>query len=231
MHETEEGVAIGSSKRRVILLHHARVPRRLAPALEDAWVRAVGPDRSWRIRALRNPEDRAATLLGLALLVDCARSAALDPPNLGSLVQSVRGRPEWPGGPDFSISHAAGWCACALASGRVAVGIDLEAHDAVTARQLRLVTDGHELVPPSTGGLSATEVWVTKEAVVKAQGTGIAEVARVRTGWAEAIAGDSRYAIARPSIAPGVAAAVATSEPCELVVRERDGMALLAVVP
>ncbi len=222
---------MGAPKRPVILLHHARVPRRAAPTIEEAWIRALAPERASRVRSLRNPGDRAASLLGLALLLDCARSAALDPPRLAELAQSARGKPEWPGGPDFSISHAAGRCACALAPRGLPVGIDLEAHAAVTVRHLRLVADERELELLSRSVLSPADLWVTKEAVAKARGTGITDVAGVSTRPAEALAGRDRYAIARPSLAPGLAAAVAAPEPCELVVRERDGAALLAAGP
>lgn len=218
----------GSPERPLILLHHARVPRRIPPPVERAWIRALAEEQAMRMRSLRNPEDRTASLLGLALLLDCAQGAAIEPPSLASLEWSARGRPEWPGGPEFSISHAAGHCACALAPAGLAVGLDLEACEAVTARDLRLVADEQELELQSACGLSPAEVWVTKEAVAKARGTGIAEVARVWAGPAEATVGQQRYLIARPSIAPGIAAAVATPEPCELLVRERDGAALLA---
>lgn len=194
-------------------------------------MQALAPDQALRMRSLRNPQDRTASLLGLALLLDCARSAALDPPLLVSLGRSARGKPVWPGGPDFSISHAAGRCACALAPVGLAVGLDLEAYEALTARDLRLVANERELELHSAAGLSPADVWVSKEAVAKARGAGITEVARLSTGPAEASVGGRRYAISRPSLEPGIAAAVASTEPCELVLRERDGAALLATAP
>jgi len=194
-------------------------------------MQALAPDQALRIRSLRNPRDRTASLLGLALLLDCTRSAAIDPPPLVSLGRSAQGKPVWPGGPDFSISHAAGRCACALAPEGLAVGLDLEAYEALTARDLRLVADERELELHSAAGLRPADVWVTKEAVAKARGTGITEVARVSTGPAEASVGGRRYAISRPSLEPGIAAAVASTEPCELFLRERDAVALLATAP
>jgi len=191
----------------------------------------VAPQRADRARALRDRADLAATLLGLALLLDCARAARLPPPGLAALGNAPSGKPVWPGGPDFSISHAAGRCACALAPPGLAVGLDIEARDAVSARALRLVAAERELAVHAEAGLSAVDLWVAKEAVAKAAGRGLDVVSRVRAGVGEATLDGRRFSILRPSIAPGVAAAVAVPRRCEIVLRERDGRSLLEAGP
>ncbi len=123
---------------------------------------------------LRDPADRAATLAGIALLADAlrARGCAFD---AARLRYPARGRPTLPGGPEFSIAHAAGLVACAVAD--APLGLDLEARGAVRAEQLRLVLSADERAAVDAGSLVPTDAWVMKEAVLKAAGQGI-DVAR-----------------------------------------------------
>lgn len=125
----------------------------------------------------RSPADRNASLLGLALAEKACESLgrAFDP---AALCLAPRGRPELPGGPAFSISHAGGWVACAAARTGF-VGLDLEPAGAVAPRVLRRVLPPSLHAPLAAGTLDPTLAWVMIEAVVKATGLGVGAAARV----------------------------------------------------
>lgn len=90
-----------------------------------------------------------------------------------------RGKPFWPGGPDFSVSHAGGLAACAVIShGRI--GLDLEPTGAVAPLTLRRVSTDEEMAGLQARGLTPTDGWVMKEAAVKRVGRGIGALAMVR---------------------------------------------------
>jgi 4'-phosphopantetheinyl transferase len=163
-----------------ILLHHAPLPAALDEQRLDLWIRALAPDKAARVLRLRRPELRLATVLGVALLQDCARAAGLSPPRAIDLLFPAHGKPAWPSGPDFSISHAGGWVACALAPPGVQVGLDIEPEGAAEVAVLRLVAEEGELHAYERAGLTATDLWTAKEAVVKLTGEGAAAARRAR---------------------------------------------------
>lgn len=207
------------------------MPAGLDPSTEATWLAALAPQHAARVRRLREPRDRGATLLGLALLLDCCRAARLAPPDLARLCYPLRGKPAWPGGRDFSIAHGASRSVCALAPAGVTVGVDLEAGNSVSARQLRLVAGRQELQAHLDAGLTATALWVAKEAVVKAAGSGVGAARLVVAGPDAAVLGGLRYPIVRPRLAVDCVAAVAASDECEIAVSLRDGASLLAAGP
>jgi 4'-phosphopantetheinyl transferase len=79
-----------------------------------------------------------------------------------------------PGGPEFSIAHAGGLVACAVAD--APIGLDLEARGAARAEQLRLVLSAEEWAAVEAGALDPTDAWVMKEAASKAAGRGATAV-------------------------------------------------------
>lgn len=153
-------------------LHYATQDTHSGAALEREWLPRLPAAKRARVERLREPSDRVATLLGIALLAVALRERGLvlEPHRLE---YPARGRPTLPGGPEFSISHAAGLVACAVAD--VPLGIDLEARQAVRSAQLRLVLGDAERTALDGGALDATDAWVMKEAVLKAAGRGAEE--------------------------------------------------------
>jgi hypothetical protein len=125
----------------------------------------------------RTPADRNASLLGLALAEKACESIgrAFDP---AALCLAPRGRPELPGGPAFSISHAGAWVA-AVAARSGLVGLDLEPAGAVAPAVLRRVLAPSLHARLAAGALDPTHAWVQIEAVVKATGLGVGAAARV----------------------------------------------------
>lgn len=177
------------------------------------------PPRAARLARLRSPADRLATLLGLALLLDCAAAAGLSPPPLAALEFPPRGKPRWPGGPDFSISHAGGHVACALAAAGVGVGLDMEPVSAVAWDDLRLVCRAGERSRYAGAGWGPAMLWTAKEAVIKAAGQPAAAAARTDAHKTYAWLDGRRYLLRRPRPARGLACTLATTAPVQ--VRQR----------
>jgi 4'-phosphopantetheinyl transferase len=210
----------GQRKVTEILLHHAIVPTGAEADFEAAWAGFASGPVATRLARLRDPDARRATLLGLALLCDCASAAGIRAPAAGDLLFPPGGKPRWPGGPGFSIAHAAGRAACALAPPGSEVGLDLEAEHDVSPQDLRLVADARELAQYAAAGLGAAALWTAKEAVSKAAGTGLPSLSRVEAGCTEACLDGRRWRLLRPTLAPGLRCTVATDCDARVVVTE-----------
>lgn len=210
-----------------ILLHHARVPAALDPALQARWL-AVLPDAlAARVGRMREAPDRAATLLGMALLAHCARVAGLEPPRPRALSFPARGKPVWPAGQDFSISHSAARAGCALAPKDNRVGLDIEQRGTVAGSGLRLVASGRERTLYESSGLTLDDLWTAKEAVLKAAGAGATQAGEVFLEVDSALLWGVRYALLRPVVASDCSCTLAATRPAGLSVREVDAASLL----
>ena len=187
-----------------VSLHYTEVPAQPWADLAEAWLPLLPPSRRAALLRLREPADRNASLLGVALLGAAlgARAVALEP---GALEYPAGGKPRLVAGPDFSIAHAAGYVGCALATtGRV--GFDLEPRGAVAPAALRLALGAAEREQLARGALDATAAWVMTEAVLKAAGRGIDSAARVRLAGEAATLDGARYRLASVTLAPTHAA-------------------------
>lgn len=213
-----------------ILLHHSALPATVDAARLAAWIGTLPPGRAARLERVRDPRARLATVLGIALLLDCARAAGLVPPSPGALVFPERGKPGWPAGRDFSITHAHGLVACALAPSGMEVGLDAEPEGAAAKAVLRLAADEAELAACARAGLTPTDLWTAKEAVVKLTGQGVSAARRVRVTPAVARAGDRDYVLMRPRLANGYCCTLAATERRPVEVIEREAEAVLAAL-
>jgi 4'-phosphopantetheinyl transferase len=159
-----------------VSLHYGALRAQSPACPSREWLRALPERRRVAVERMRDPADRAATLLGIALLADAlrARGRLL---TRGELVYPAHGRPRLPGGPEFSIAHGGGLVACAVAD--APIGLDLEAQGAARAEQLRFVLSAEELAAVAAGALDPTDAWVMKEAVSKAAGRGAIAVRAV----------------------------------------------------
>jgi phosphopantetheinyl transferase len=210
-----------------ILLHHAALPAdgnaagAATPRGSDSGALSARLARSW------SPRKRPESLLGLALLVDCARAAGRLPPGPGDVEATAGGKPRWKGGPDFSISHAGGRVACALATGQGCVGLDIEPCEAVSAENLRLVATAAELEQFAAAGLGPADLWTAKEAVIKAAGATVATIDRVAVSPVRARLDGVDYLLLRATLAPGLACTLATQTPARLSVVQVDACQVL----
>lgn len=163
--------------RDVVHVACARVPPSLGPATIARWLQQLPDPRAATLEARLAKGRGIESLTVLALLASLASRCAL--PSLSRLQWSERGKPRLPGGPDFSLTHSRGFAACAVAPRGVAVGVDLEPEGRARASAIRLVASELEQAALDAGSLSATALWLAKEAVLKAAGAGLADICRV----------------------------------------------------
>jgi hypothetical protein len=169
----------------------------------------------------------ADSRLGIALAVAAARLAGHDARAL-RLDTPPGGKPRWMQGPDFSISHASGIVVCAMLGDGAAVGCDIEAESAVSARDLRLVLDDAERGLLGCGALAPAVIWTRKEAALKWAGIGLRAVNEVRV-TREGVIVAGRPLHCRSAMLPGgvIASVVSARAVAGIVVRRHDARALL----
>ena len=190
-----------------VSLHYTEVPAQPWDALGDLLLPLLPGSKRDAIMRLKQPADRNASLLGIALL-GAALAERATGHDLGALEYPAGGKPRLAGGPDFSIAHAAGYVGCAVATnGRV--GFDLEACGAVGAGALRRALGVAELAQLARGALEPVAAWVMTEAVLKAAGRGIAAAAAVRLAGGSATLDGARFQLAAVALEPTHVAFVA----------------------
>jgi 4'-phosphopantetheinyl transferase len=203
------------------------VPAALDPALQARWLAALPAAQAARVERMHRVSDRAASLLGIALLLDCARTAGLDAPSSRSLVFPGQGKPAWSSGPDFSISHCAGRVGCALAPAETRLGLDIEQRGAATDAALRLVTSSGERSLYAASGLTADDLWTAKEAVLKAAGMAAAQAGEVSLAVDTATLRGRLYFLSRLHVAADSSCTLAATHPAGVTVAEVDAGPLL----
>ncbi len=195
----------------MILLHWAQVPATLPAHVTAAWLEILPAKRGAALARDLDTGRGLESLTGLALLASCAQYLALPPHSL--LVESPGGKLRWPGGPDFSIAHAAGRAICAVAPPGVAIGVDLESVDAANPESLRLVSSAAESAQINAGSLSATALWTCKEAVLKAAGAGILAAREVEIEGAVGHHAGRAYHLKRLDLDRNLVLTIATTTP------------------
>lgn len=211
-----------------ILLHHADLPADAGNVL-DALPRDIEPGWAGKV-AGRGPQARLGTLLGFALLLDCARAAGQRPPAPGELYAAPGGKPCWANGPSFSISHAGRRVACALGAGGDVLGLDVEERAAVARTDLRLVATAAELEEFRVAGLVPADIWTAKEAVIKATGSTLAAVGRVVARRDSAHFEGRDYCLCRVDVGEEFSCTVATRVPRRVAVARVDARRVLALL-
>jgi 4'-phosphopantetheinyl transferase len=159
----------------MILVLHVQIGERLPRRIWERMLEKMpGPVRTG-IGRYRRWEDRQAVLFGKLLLAEGLKRMAY-PAHLKDLVWDVSGRPFLGGGMDFNISHSGEYVVCALCrEGRV--GIDIE-----KIRPIDVTDFQGQMTPRQWEAIVASEcpedtffrLWTQKEAVIKADGGGMA---------------------------------------------------------
>ncbi len=193
-----------------VILAYSWLPRQLPPGLRARWRARLSPARALRLSV--DPRAQSRTLLGVALacrLLSAASGRSVEP---RALRYTRRGKPHVPGLPEFSIAHAGGWVACALASAG-AVGIDIEPLARRAALpHWRSVFDADELAAAHSAR-AALSIWTTKEAVLKAAGAAFADLPQVSVRGRRVRFGGLRWHCRAPRLAPGMVARLVTAQP------------------
>ncbi|QJB30407.1 4'-phosphopantetheinyl transferase superfamily protein [Chitinophaga oryzae] len=154
-----------------------------APLPEDRFERLLGvlPEQARRkVLRFHRWQDAHASLLGKHLLLHAF--AQLDRQvDLEAVLYTPSGRPYWPGGPDFNISHSGNIAVCAVdTSGRV--GIDIEQNGGIEIGDFReQFTPGEwqQVMGAPDPVWQFYRYWTMKEATAKANGIGIVELPAV----------------------------------------------------
>jgi len=159
----------------MILVLHAQIGERLPRRDWERMLEKMPPPVRTRIGRYRRWEDRQAVLFGKRLLAEGLKRMAY-PAHLEDLVWDASGRPFLGGGMDFNISHSGEYVVCALCrEGRV--GIDIE-----KLRPIDVADFQDQMTPGQWEAIMASErraetffsLWTQKEAVIKADGLGMA---------------------------------------------------------
>lgn len=144
-----------------------------------------------------------------ALAISAQRSGV----ELGCLVKDDRGAPLACKGWHWSISHKSTYVAAVVAP--FAVGIDIEPIRPVSAALVgKVASEAHEVLGRDTTDTDFFRIWTAKEAVLKAEGVGLAGLAHCRLtrfvdGHRLIVAFDqTAYAIEQRFVAGHVAAVV-----------------------
>jgi hypothetical protein len=166
-----------SGSQSIVHIQCARVPASLHPGTIDRWLRVLPESRARGLGARLAKGRGFESLTVLALLARLSASHAAPP--LFTLQWSDRGKPRLPGGPEFSLTHSRGFAACAVAPRGLPVGIDLEPEGRARAVAVRQVANRRERAALAAGILTATALWLAKEAVLKAAGAGLPDIAGV----------------------------------------------------
>lgn len=177
-----------------VILAYSHQPGQLPPRLHALLRERLPYGRRMRLRG--DLAAQALTLVGIELARRLLGRVAGREIAVAELRFPFGAKPQAPGLPDFSISHAGGWVGCAVATaGRV--GFDLECAGAAATRDLA--------------------DWTAREAVLKAAGGALDAAMQVQVDGAEAGFVGRRWRLLRPAPPPGCVAALALEEPAELL--------------
>ncbi len=198
----------------MVLLHCARVPAAWPPQAAAALLGRLSPGHAAELGRRLELGTGLESATGLALLASCARRIELPP--LSAIVRPEHGKPHWPGGPEFSISHAGGCAACAVAGAGIAIGIDLEPPGRLAPRALRLVlSEAERSAMPASADATAT--WTCKEALIKAAGGRFADLKRAEVAGSSGLLDGRRFHLQQQVLEGGILLAIASSEPLDTV--------------
>ncbi len=158
-----------------VILAYSSLPGQLPAALRRRLAAELPHARRSRL-GLHGPA-QSQSLLGIALACQLLSRVCRRPVSARQLRFPYGGKPRGRGLPDFSITHAGSWVACAVATvGRV--GLDLEVLDGGILPAFSFCFDREEL-QQATDARVALGIWCAKEATVKAAGATLAELRAV----------------------------------------------------
>jgi phosphopantetheinyl transferase len=193
------------------IVYYAPLARHDYAELAARWLHKIAYAK--RLAIERAPPGTAlATLAGIELLSLAAAALEYDSLPAAALVFPERGKPCWPGGLDFNISHTADLVAC-VAARDISVGIDVEAAGRVSLATVRRVASSAELALVGATALGATHLWTRKEAVVKAAGGTVFDAGKVRMSQAHAEFRGRLWYFAGPDMLADHALAIAAARP------------------
>ena len=151
------------------------------PSMEDAILKKYLPMLpdflQEKIKGYKMRAEQVASLSGICLLIHGLKKSGEAPHHLGGLRFDKNNRPFLKDLPDidFNISHSGLLVACAVAR-KVRVGIDIENHQPINIYNLRAqftLKQWDELENTENAQSLFYKLWVQKEALLKADGSGL----------------------------------------------------------
>jgi 4'-phosphopantetheinyl transferase len=156
----------------MILVNYTRLNRRLSAALIGSFLHRLPPHKADALARLGDSKQATASVLGLILLGQAAEQLNVVDFSYKKINFSPTQKPTCSNGIEFNITHSENIVACAV-SLSTALGIDSETTDERNPRLLHHVFNDNELAQIKSGARSSLELWVKKEAVAKATGSGV----------------------------------------------------------
>jgi phosphopantetheinyl transferase len=154
---------------------------------------------------------QSQSLLGIAIACELLTRVCNRPVSARQLRFPYGGKPHGRGLPDFSITHAGSWVACAVATaGRV--GLDLEVLDGEPLPAFSNCFDPQE-IQQATDARAALGIWCAKEATVKAAGATLAELRAVSVRGNAAQFHRQRWWVYAPPVPPELTCRLVTDRP------------------
>ncbi len=202
-------VLAGEREVTVAIVYYAPLARHDYAQLAKRWLHQIAYAK--RLAIERAPPAAAlATLAGIDLLSLAAAAHGYDGLPATALVFPERGKPFWPGGLEFNISHTQDFVAC-VATRDVSVGLDVESAGRVSLATVRRVASNAELALSGESAFGATRLWTRKEAVVKAAGGTVFDAGKVTVSQSHAEFRDRRWYFAGLEVLAGHACAIAAA--------------------
>jgi 4'-phosphopantetheinyl transferase len=158
-----------------VMVLYTRITHELDKGKFSGYLHRIPEKTRQRIERFRRWQDAQASLFGQLLLKEGLALRGEYAADLNDIQLSSYNRPGLPGGPDFNISHSGSLVVCAFVSnGRV--GIDVEEMKPVDIEDFRFLfteTEWSDICRAPSCLHRFYYYWTRKEAVVKAEGSGL----------------------------------------------------------
>jgi 4'-phosphopantetheinyl transferase len=210
-----------------VILAYSSLPGQLPAALRRRLAAELPHARRSRLGS--HGPAQSLTLLGIALACQLLTRVCNRPVSARQLRFPYGGKPHARGLPDFSVTHAGAWVACAVATaGRV--GLDVEMLDSGNLPAFSYCFDSQEL-QQATDARAALGIWCAKEATVKAAGATLAELRSVSVRGDAAQFRGQRWWLHAPPVPPELTCRLVTDRPLLALNCERVAWRALSTPP
>lgn len=152
------------------VLYNILQPDKIDTFIEQHWLAELSPAKQKAVVRQRQRDDRLRSLAGMQLLKYAMGQLGYKNFTLTELTFSEHGKPAVPYPVEFSISHSAQLCCCAV-SQQGAVGVDIELFRDINPQLGKKYFLGNDNAPGNS--LNLLQHWTCKEAVLKATGEGM----------------------------------------------------------
>ena len=157
---------------KMICVNYTRLNGTLPATVIDGFLQELPANKAESLVSLQDSKQVTASILGLALLGQGTKQLGMVNFSYDQLNFSPAQKPRCFLGIEFNITHSANIVACAVSLDS-SLGIDTETKGERSTTLLRQVFNAHELALIQSDSRHYLDLWVKKEAVVKASGDGV----------------------------------------------------------